>query len=567
MLAAVVEGLVVLCLVSGIQAGKRFQDVMEFGRNFGHNNHIDGWSPDSNSWNEKLYPAWKSGDARWENCWKGGKVVALLTSDSPALIGSNVTFTVTLQFPRCQKENEDGDIVYERGCGNVSSSFPDQYVYNWTKWTEICDEGNCSFANNFPDGRPFPHHSSWRRNNFIYIFSTQGQYYQQIGGSSAVVSINTTNITAGTQMIEVTVFRRGYDEHYPVAKANSIYVVTDEIPFYVNLSQKNDKNSSDNIFIKDSPIQFDIRLHDPSNYLNKSTLTFDWDYGDGSGLIVSNNPISSHTYTLLGNFSANLIIKAAIPGPCKPVTPTPIPTTNLPTTPSNSTGNSLEQPLIEIETFPLATEMPNVGTGHTTAAPGCFIYRYGYYSSKLMVVDGIIAVNIVEMTNVQLSTSQTANSVIDFVVTCQGSLPTDACTIVSDASCMIPQNIVCDTVPPSDQCLLTLRRTFQPGSYCVNITLSDEASLALASTLVSIDGGSKSQGMLPAVFIPLVLIAIVAVVTGIALYKKYKEYKPVVNASAGRSGQGIAVYFSQIKAVLFKSNNEHYPLLKKATII
>ncbi|XP_069816563.1 protein QNR-71-like [Dendropsophus ebraccatus] len=562
MLAAVVEGLVVLCLVSGIQAGKRFQDVMKSASR-GHNNHIDGWCPNTNSWDEKLYPTWKSGDARWENCWRGGKVEALLTSDSPALIGSNVTFVVTLQFPRCQKENEDGDIVYERGCGNVSSSFPDQYVYNWTKWAEICDEGNCSFVNNFPDGRSFPHHSSWRRNNFIYIFSTQGQYYQQTGRSSAVVSINTTNITAGTQAIEVTVFRKGYRKYDPVAKAISSYIVTDQIPFYVNLSQKNDKNSSDNIFIKDSPIQFDIRLHDPSNYLNKSTLTFDWDYADGNGSSISNNPMSTYTYDLLGNFSANLIIKAAIPGPCEPVTPTPIPTTNLPTTPSISTGNFPE--LFEPGTFPL-TERPDVTTPHTTTgAPGCFIYRYGYYTANITIVDGILVVNVMEMKSVQLSTSQTDNSVIDFVVTCQGSLPTDACTIVSDASCMIPRDMVCDAVPPSDQCLLTLRRTFQPGSYCVNITLSDNTSLVLTSMLLSIDG-SKLQRTLPAVLIPLALVAVAAVI-GVALYKRNKEYKPIANASDGRSSQGIAVYFSHIKDVLFQRGNEHNSLLKKATII
>ncbi|XP_056375748.1 protein QNR-71-like [Hyla sarda] len=578
MLAAVVEGLVVLCLVSGIQGGKRFQDVMEFRRDpgsRGHSNHIDGWSPDTNSWDEKLYPAWKSDDARWENCWRGGKVKALLTSDSPALIGSNITFAVTLQLPRCQKENEDGDIVYEGGCGNVSS-FPDQYVYNWTKWINFCNKGNCSFANKFPDGKPFPHHPHWRRNNFIYIFSTQGQYYAKNGRSSAVLSINTTNITTGTQMIEVTVYRKGHWKHYPVAKASSIYVITDQIPFYVKLSQKNDKNSSDHLFIKDSPINFDIRIHDPSNYLNKSKLTFDWDYGDGNGSFSSNNPLSNHTYDMFGNYTAMLTIKAAIPGPCNPVTPTtPVPTTHLPTTTStitttNSTGNSTELPPFETETFPLTTEMPNVTTAHittahTTAAPGCFIYRYGYYSTNITVVDGILEVKIVEMTNVEVSTSQTGNSIIDFVVTCQGSLPTDACTIVSDASCMIPQDIVCDSVPSSDQCLLTLRRTFQPGSYCVNITLSDSASLGLASTLVSVNGGSKLQA-LSAVLLSLALVGVVAVVIGIALYKKRKEYKPIANAS-DESGQGITVYFSQIKDVLFQRNNEHNPLLKKASII
>lgn len=573
MLVAAVEVLVVFCLISGTEAGKRFQDVMEFGRKSAskrHSSHINGWSPDTNSWDETMYPAWKSGDSRWENCWRGGKVVALLTSDSPALIGSNVTFAVTLQFPRCQKENEYGDIVYERGCGNVSSSLPDPYVYNWTKWIDFCHEGNCSFANKFPDGRPFPHHPNWRRHNFIYIFSTQGQYYQKIGRSSAVLSINTTNITAGTQMIEVTVFRRGYRKHYPVAKASSIYVVTDQIPFYVKLSQKNDKNASDNIFIKDSPIKFDIRIHDPSKYLKNSKLTFDWDYGDGSGSFASNNPVSSHTYTLLGNFSVNLTIKAAIPGPCKPVTPTPIPTTQRPTTTSsftttNSTDNSTELPTFETDTFPMTTETPT--TPYTTPTPGCFIYRYGYYKAKIKVVDGILEVNIVEMTSIQVSTSQTGNSVIDFVVTCQGSLPTDACTVVSDASCMVPQDMVCDEVPSSsEQCSLTLRRAFEPGSYCVNITLSDGASLALASTLVSIDGGSGTQRTISAILIPLALVALVAVVIGIALYKKYKEYKPIANAS-DQGGQGVTVYFSQIKDVLFKRNNEQDPLLRNKSAI
>ncbi|KAM4028245.1 protein QNR-71-like [Anomaloglossus baeobatrachus] len=575
MLQAAVQGLVVLCLVSGIQAGKRFQDVMEIRRKSGStgpSNHIAGWSPDTNSWDENLYPAWKSGDSRWENCWRGGKVVALLTSDSPALIGSNITFAVTLQFPRCQQENYDGDIEYERGCGNVSSISLDQYVYNWTKWMDFCDEGNCSFSSSFPDGKPFPHPPHWRRHNFIYIFSTQGQYYQMMGRSSAILSINTTNITAGTQMIDVTVFRRGYRKHYPVAKASSSYVVTDQIPFYVKLSQKNDKNSSDNIFIKDSPITFDVRIHDPSHYLDKSKLSFAWDYGDGNDSL-SNSPVSAHNYTQIGNVSVNLTIKAAIPGSCKPATPTPIHTTLLPTptsafTTTNSTGNSTDLPPTDT---PQPTEISNVTTGHTTApyttpAPDCFIYRYGYYMNNITIVDGILEVNIIEMTSVQISASPSGSSVIDFVVTCEGSLPTDACTIVSDDSCMVPRDMVCDEVPASAQCLLTLRRAFEPGSYCVNITLSNGASLALASTLVSIDGGSKQT--VSTVFIPLALVALVVVLIGATLYRKSKEYKPIANASDGRSSQGIAVYFSQVKDVFFKRNNEHDPLLKsKATII
>ncbi|KAM5158295.1 transmembrane glycoprotein NMB [Mantella aurantiaca] len=586
MQAAVVRGFLVLSiwLLAAAQAGKRFKDVAEFGRTTGHNPHIRGLSPDSSSWDESLYPVWKSGDARWENCWRGGKVVALLTSDSPALIGSNVTFAVNLQFPRCQKENEDGDIVYE--CGNASS-YQDQYVYNWTKWIPFCNEGNCSFSNKFPDGRHFPHHHDWRRHNFIYIFQTLGQYYQTTGRSSAALSINTTNITAGAQIIEVTVFRRGYRKHYPVAKASGMYIVTDQIPFFVNMSQKNDKNSSDHIFIKDSPIQFDVLIHDPSHYLNTSILSFNWSYGDGSGSFVSNNPVSTHTYTLLGNFTLNLTIKAAIPGPCKPVTPTSLPTTGAPTTQlpkttmpqttANTTGNSTKLPPFETETFPLTTEEQNVTTHITTSAvtthttipttsvPGCFIYRYGYYSAKITVTDGILGMNIVEMNTIKVA-SQPENSLIDFVVSCEGSLPTDACTVVSDAACMNPQNMVCDQIPASDQCLLTLRRAFtEPGSYCVNITLSDDASLALASTLVYVDGGSGTKPV--SVVLTIVgFVALAAIVVGVILYRKSKEYKPIRHAT-DQSDSRLSVYFRQVKDVFFHGNDENDPLLKNKSAI
>ncbi|KAE8596502.1 hypothetical protein XENTR_v10016127 [Xenopus tropicalis] len=529
--------LLLLLQFSGTQAVKRFNDVMVLGRQPSYGNshkRLHGWSPGSKYWDEKLYPSWKAGDARWEKCWKGGKVVARLTSDSPALIGSNITFAVILQFPRCQKEDANGDIVYESQCLNGSASLQDQYVYNWTKWNDFCNEGNCSFNNKFPDGSPFPYHRDWRRRNFIYIFQTLGQYYQQSGGSSALLSLNTTNITAGTQMLEVSVYRRGHKQHYPVTKASLIYVVTDEIPFYVNISQKNDRNASDRIFIKDSPINFDIKIHDPSHYLNNSAVSFAWNFGDGSGSFVSNNPVSTHTYTLLGNFSLNLTIKAAIPGPCKPLTTTPaLPTTALPmptTTvfPRNTTGNATDDPAL-FTTEPAPTEpaptttttLRNTTTAvPTTAAAGCFIYRYGHYRTNITVVDGIVEVNIIEMTNVQVPASQTENALIDFVVTCQGSLPTDVCTLISDSTCMIPQNMVCEEVPAAEQCSLTLRRAFaDPGTYCVNITLSDDASLALASTLVSVSGGAAKQKTVAAVLVPLGLVVIALAVVGAILLK------------------------------------------------
>nr|XP_033786767.1 transmembrane glycoprotein NMB isoform X2 [Geotrypetes seraphini] len=549
---------------SGVQLHKRFQDVMRHGRSsapIGHHKRLHGWSPASNYWNEKLYPDWKDDDARWNNCWKGGKVVAHLTSDSPALTGSNVTFVVTLQFPRCQKEDENGDIVYDN-CKNDSSVYPGSYVYNWTEWTNCSDWSECgnTTENVFPDGRPFPHHHNWRRCNFIYVFSTLGQYYQQTGGSSAILSLNTTNITLGVQLMEVSVYRRGRRQHTPVAKSSGIYIVTDQIPFYVNISQKNDRNTSDGIFIKDSPITFDVRIHDPSKYLNASAISYKWNFGDGSGSFVSNNPLTSHTYTLQGNFSLNLTVKAAVPGPCMPVpsslevvlyaTPTPPAAVTTLTTGNTTTANRTIVP---------TTPAP------TTPEENCTIYRYGYYNTTITIVEGILEVNIIQMTNIQVSMAGSEDSMVDFVIACQGSIPTDACTTVADPSCTEIQNTVCDKVTTTDQCLLTLRRSFsEPGTYCVNITLNDEASLALASTVVSIDGAYSTRTV-QGVLIGVGFLVVLAIAVAILMHKRYKEYKPL---ERNVNGEGVGVYFNHIKAVLFSGNIEKDPLLKnKARVI
>ena len=74
------------------------------------------------------------------------------------------------------------------------------------------------------------------------------------------------------------------------------------------------------------------------------------------------------------------------------------------------------------------------------------------------------------------------------------SIPTEVCTIISDPSCQITQSPVCDPVAMElgNTCLLTVRRAFSgSGTYCMNLTLADDASLALTSTLVSINSRSK----------------------------------------------------------------------------
>ncbi|NXO55218.1 QNR71 protein, partial [Aramus guarauna] len=124
---------------------------------------------------------------------------------------------------------------------------------------------------------------------------------------------------------------------------------------------------------------------------------------------------------------------------------------------------------------------------------GCHIYRNGYYRAGISVVEGILEVNIIQMMSIQTTESQAENSLVDFVVTCQGSLPTDVCTVVSDPTCQVSKSVVCDPIIVTDECLLTIRRAFEePGTYCINITLGDDTSQALASALISVNGGEST---------------------------------------------------------------------------
>uniref|UniRef100_A0A8B9VQG4 Glycoprotein nmb n=1 Tax=Anas zonorhyncha TaxID=75864 RepID=A0A8B9VQG4_9AVES len=475
-----------------------------------------------------------------------GRVTAKLVTDSPALVGSNVTFVVTLQFPKCQEEDNDGNIIYKRNCTPDFPASQDQYVYNWTEWIDSCGWENCTgnhSHNVFPDGRPFPHNPGWRRRHFVYLFHTFGQYYEIIGRSSVIFSVNTANITLGKHVMGVSIYRRGHSTYIPIARASAIYVVTEKIPIFVSMYQKHDRNISDSIFIKDSPITFDVKIHDPSYYLNNSAISYKWNFGDGSGLFVASGATTPHTYALQGNFTLNLTVQAIIPVPCRPVTPTP----PLPT--SAASSNS---------TYSAAAE-----TMEDNPDGGCHIYRNGYYTTGLSIVEGILEVNIIQMTSIQMTESQAENSLVDFVVTCQGSLPTDVCTAVSDPTCQVSQGVVCDPVVITDECLLTIRRAFdEPGTYCINITLGDDTSQALASALISVNRGS-SPGTTKGVFIFLGLMAVFASVGAFVLYKRYKQYKPIErSAGQAENQEGLSAYFSNFKAFFFPRSTERNPLLK-----
>ncbi|KAM6152503.1 transmembrane glycoprotein NMB isoform 2-T4 [Erethizon dorsatum] len=553
-----VLGFLLLAARLPLDAAKRFHDVLGNERYPGYmreHNQLHGWSSDENNWDEKLYPVWKRGDARWKSSWKGGRVQAVLTSNSPALVGSDITFAVNLVFPRCQKEDANGNIVYEKNCRNDSSLSPDLYVYNWTAaWSEDSDQGTGPGGHHvFPDGKPFPRPHGWRKWNFVYVFHTLGQYFQKLGRCSVRISINTANLTLGPQVMEVTVYRRYGRAYVPIAQVRDVYVVTDQIPVFVTMSQKNDRNVSDETFLRDLPIIFDVLIHDPSHFLNESSIYYKWNFGDNTGLFVSNNHTLNHTYVLNGTFDLNLTVQASVPGPCPPPSTLPKPTPSSATFKTSYSNTPVPAGDSPVELSKIPDE-------------NCQINRYGYFEATLKIVEGILEINIIQVADVPRPVLQPDSSLVDFTVACKGTIPREVCTIVSDPTCQLAQDMVCDSVDVDEACLVTVRRAFKgSGMYCVNFTLGDDTSLALTSTLVSIAGKDAASPfrMVSAALISGGCLAIFVIVTAILVYRKHKEYKPIKNsAEKVVRGKGLRVILSHTKAAFFPGNQEKDSLLK-----
>lgn len=136
----------------------------------------------------------------------------------------------------------------------------------------------------------------------------------------------------------------------------------DQIPFAVSLTQVNDKDEGDRKFIQNRAVAFSITLHDPSQYLSKSDVTFNWNFGDGSGTVISRELTVTHTYMASGAFKPQVVVQAAIPDSSCATSP------NLPTE-THTTTNTLtsESPIV-------STELITTGAQHCSMC----VYRFGY---------------------------------------------------------------------------------------------------------------------------------------------------------------------------------------------
>ncbi|XP_073519811.1 melanocyte protein PMEL isoform X2 [Phyllobates terribilis] len=621
-----------------------------------------------------MYPVWKGSEAQKRDCWTGGQVTFTIQNDAPTLTGAKATFYIQLNFPHNQTLLPNGQVVWSQNYTDnstwVSAGEP---VYP----DESAEGSKCTF----PDGRPFPREAEKKRSKFVYVWQAWGKYWQVVDGPSSNLTVETDGIPLGSYTMDVVVYHyRGRQKFIPIGSTSSQFAITDQIPVSVSISQVLDLDQEDRRFIQNRAVSFSVAVHDPSNYLETSDISFSWDFGDESGTLITRNTGVTHTYVSPGVFKAKVVVQAAIPiSPCGSAAPVVTtaqedvttnqpaePTTGAATTngqltvvpsdttvlvPINSTLSldgaddlsvtetsvnnevaldsasvepgtdqaTVPNAILEAETSQVVvvsgedavtealpdvlpttqevipsnaaaitevvpTEVVETGTRlaedtvesaapsatteevSSTLAPaevtdlaasseavqitaangevlllakrqapegqyvGCLLYRYGTFASDLEIVSGIESVQIVQVEPIVATGLENA---VDLMVTCQGSVPREACTVISDLNCENPQQTVCNPVEPSSDCQLVLRQVFNDtGVYCVNVSLTDDVSLAVASAQVSVSSGAASSVSGIAVTVGVLLVAL-AVATVAYTYRHLKTYTPLRTEHSG----------------------------------
>ncbi|XP_019941857.2 premelanosome protein a [Paralichthys olivaceus] len=196
-------------------------------------------------------------------------------------------------------------------------------------------------------------------------------------------------------------------------------------------------------------------------------------------------------------------------------------------------------------------------------AADCMVYRYGSLATSVDVVQGIESVEIVQVSNVVSMVTELDQNAVDLTISCQGSLPSEVCTVISDADCITPVETICNAATPSPDCQMILRQFFNDsGVFCINVSLTNDVSLAVASARVSVTvaSGGSPAGTAATVLGVMVLACVVCCIG--LMYRRFKQYQPLREDHSGGSSTVTSVPLLLWNLLSRQSPGESRPLLQ-----
>ncbi|XP_077460068.1 premelanosome protein a isoform X2 [Stigmatopora argus] len=219
---------------------------------------------------------------------------------------------------------------------------------------------------------------------------------------------------------------------------------------------------------------------------------------------------------------------------------------------------------VEVEADPAQVALVVVKRQAPEVSADCTIFRYGSLATSVDVVQGIESVEIVQMSNVVSLATELDQNAVDITVSCQGSLPSEVCTVVSDADCITPVETVCSAALPSPDCQMVLRQFFnESGIFCLNVSLTNDVSLAMASARVSVAVASSGSptGTVGIILGVMVLACVVCCVS--LMYRRFKQYQPLREDSDSSSNSAVtSVPLLLWNLLMRQSPGESRPLLQ-----